>query len=82
MTLKSVTELRAATFDLLEETAHRVPEVGGSISEAVDRLQLVANELGAIEALLGEDQPLPGELRRQRYAAHAYHGPPSRLQLS
>ena len=82
MTLKSVTELRAAAFDLLEETAHRGPEVGGCVSEAVDRLQVVANELGAIEELLGEDQPLAGDLRRRRYAARAYPRQLSRLQLS
>ena len=82
MTPKSVTDLRSAAFELLEAAAHREPAIGGSVSEVVDRLQLVANELGAVERLLGAEPPLPGELRRRRYAARAYSSHPRGLQAS
>jgi hypothetical protein len=55
-TLASVTELRSAAFALLEETADRGS--GAVVSACVDHLQVVANELGAVEALLGDSELL------------------------
>ena len=69
--LHTVTGLRSAAFDLVDEAAHR-DTVTGARAETVDHLQQAANELGAVEDLLEQAQaPFPGELRRRRYWARA-----------
>ncbi|HZO35450.1 MAG TPA: hypothetical protein VFB41_01095 [Solirubrobacteraceae bacterium] len=68
--LDAVTDLRASAFDLLEKVAHDDPGAV-RVAETVDHLQVVANELGVIEALICDAEPMPGELRRRRYAARA-----------
>ena len=57
--LSTVTELRTAAFDLLEAATDQ-SAAGGPVAAAIDHLQVVANELGAVEELAAlDDWPRP-----------------------